>query len=75
MNQSEKKDIALNMSVLMKTILYKESNQEEVANCAISFCREMLRKYPDIKDLVEKMTCDDWDTDIAWINWERQMLS
>ena len=75
MNKSEKNEIALNLSVLMKCILDKNSNQEEVANIAISFCREILRKYPDIKDLVEKMTCDDWDTDIAWINWERTMLS
>jgi hypothetical protein len=74
MNKREKREIALNISVLMTAFLDKNSDTEEVANIAISFCREMLIKFPELRDLVEEMIHDDWDTQIAWINWEKQML-
>lgn len=75
MNQKDKKEIGLNMAALMDSILDANSEPEFVANSAISFCAEMFKKYPDLKEFVESMVEDDWDKNIAWINWERNFLS
>jgi hypothetical protein len=34
----------------------------------------MLNAFPEIKELVEEMIEDDWDTQINWIDWEKRML-
>jgi hypothetical protein len=74
MNQKDKKEIGLNMAVLMDSVLYQNLNADDVANKAITFCSEMLKKYPDLKEYIEGMVANDWDKNIAWINWERDFL-
>jgi hypothetical protein len=74
MTNKDRKEIALNLSVLMMAILDKNSDSGEVANNAISFCAQMLKQFPEIKDIVEEMILNDWDTEIAWIEWGKQML-
>lgn len=73
MNQKDKKEIGLNMAVLMDSIL-GNSQPEPVANSAIAFCAEMFKKYPELKEFVEISVEDDWDKYIAWIKWERNFL-
>ena len=71
MNQKDKKEIGLKMTVLMDSILDVNSESETVANSAISFCAEMFKKYPELKEFVEYMVEDDWDKNIEWINFEK----
>jgi hypothetical protein len=74
MNQKDKKEIGLNMAILMDSILDQNSDSSEVTNRAITFCSEMFKKYPELKEYTEFMVEDDWDKNIAWINWERNFL-
>jgi len=74
MNQKEKKEISISMSILMDTILNKDSSSEEVANSAVSFAADILKRFPEIRKLVEDMISDDWDNQIAWIDWEKSVL-
>lgn len=73
MNQKDKKEIGLNMAVLMDIIL-GNSQPEPVANSTITFCAEMFKKYPELKEFVEISVEVDWDKYIACIKWERNFL-
>lgn len=72
MNAKDRKEIGLNLTVLMDAILNENSSAEEVANSAIDFCAEMYKKYPELKDYIETVRCDDFDQYVRWINWERR---
>jgi hypothetical protein len=74
MNSKEKHDIAINLTILLESIISKDSDSSEIANNAIGFCRDMLKRYPELKVLVEKMISDDWDTQIAWMKFDKEML-
>ena len=75
MNQKEKKEIGLNMTMLMESILDENSQSEDVANTAINFAADMLKMFPEVRQFVESSLEDDWDKNVAWINWERQFIS
>lgn len=75
MNAKEKKEIGLNMTMLMQVIMNKDCNSEDVSNHAIYFARDMLLKFPEIREFVEVMFQDDWDESVAWIKWEEEMLT
>lgn len=74
MNQKDKKEIGLNMAILMESILDERTEPEIIANRAITFCSEMFKKYPELTEYTEDMTEGDFDKYVSWINWEKEFL-
>ena len=74
MTKNEKKEIGINISILMDTIRDQGADSTEVANCAISFCIEMLKKFPDLQEYTEDAVRDDWDKKVSWIKWKRNNI-
>jgi hypothetical protein len=74
MNRKEKENMAIQMSILLDSIM-NANYSEDVANNAISFVVYMLKNFPELRKLIEIMYADDWDEYTAWIDWEKQMLS
>lgn len=81
MNKKEVDDIGLDLYLLMISILDEKSNSEDIANNAISFCKEILSKHPKLKDIIdlyvtsnnEEDISKSWDREIAWIEFQKEL--
>jgi hypothetical protein len=74
MTERELIDIGINMTILVEAVMNKELDPEEVANVAMNFCVDMLKRYPKIKGIVEEKFTENWDEHIMWIKFNQQML-
>jgi hypothetical protein len=85
MKKTEAVDMGLDITILVSSILNGDSTPEEVANTAVTFVSTILRKYPELRGVVDSIICsydkDDsdfnakWDRQIAWMKFEKDMIS
>lgn len=74
MKVNETKELAVNLYILMQSVLNKNLNPDEIANTTISFCREILISYPDIAKIIDNMMLDsttDFDIYMSWEQWKK----
>jgi hypothetical protein len=82
MTAKETRDLSIDMSILMESILDINSSSEEVANAAIGFAKQIFKQHPKIKEETGNIIgCfesndpyfnDYWDRNIEWIkNWSK----
>jgi len=74
----------IDLKMILKIIIDLESPSEEVANSAINFSRDVLKRYPKIKETVDDLFCDvdtesiefnhQWDDKINWLKWKKEFL-
>lgn len=76
MTQKENKEIAISISTFLSQALKEDAIAEDVANSAISFCTDLMKNFPEVKNTTsEIMNSLEWDEMIAWVRYEKANLS
>lgn len=83
MNKKDALSIGIDLSILMDSILDKNSKPDDVANMAITFAASVLKSNPEVRVVVDRTFSNyesgedfnrNWDREIAWLKWEKEML-
>ncbi len=84
MTQQEIKDIGLDLTILTEYVLDDETTAESMANCSITFLKNILKSHPQLRLFVDEMINNfdendekfnkKWDIMIKWNDFEKRYL-
>jgi hypothetical protein len=71
MTSKEKKEIALDLSKVMETVLSEYAYPVDIANASIEFYVKLFNKFPDLKPIVEEWLGKSYHKE--WLQWEESI--
>lgn len=72
MNRKEVKELGLSLATLVKEIINKENNAENIANTSIAFLVDTLKTNSSLFEEVDYILDDqDWDNMILWQRFKK----